>query len=83
MATFEHNPVNPVTRHIVATCPFDENAHLIAAPELRRRQARAGFSAVEVRYTGFFPGALAALRPLERLMTALPLGAQYYTFARA
>lgn len=83
MAIFEHNPVNPVTRYIVATCPFDENAVLIPAGELKRRQAQAGFSQVEVSYTGFFPGPLAALRPLERLMTAVPVGAQYYTFARA
>ncbi len=83
MAIFEHNPVNPVTRYIVATCPFDENAVLIPAQELRRRQSQAGFKDVQVRYTGFFPGSLKALRPLERYMSALPMGAQYYTLARA
>jgi SAM-dependent methyltransferase len=81
MAIFEHNPVNPVTRYIVATCPFDENAVLIPAGELARRQRQAGFSKVEAAYTGFFPGALASFRPLERYMTFLPLGAQYYTLA--
>lgn len=83
MVAFEHNPVNPVTRYIVATCPFDENAILIPARSLVQRQREAGFSDVRVAYTGFFPGALRALRPLERFMTALPIGAQYYTFARA
>ena len=81
MATFEHNPVNPVTRHIVATCPFDENALLIPARTLVRRQRQAGFSTVNVAYTAFFPGFLRALRPLERFMTAVPIGAQFYTFA--
>ena len=81
MTVFEHNPVNPVTRHIVATCPFDENAVLLPAPALKKSQTQAGFAKVEVAYTGFFPGALRALRPLERLMTALPFGAQYYTLA--
>ncbi len=81
MAIFEHNPINPVTRHIIATCPFDEHAVLIPARELKRRQMEAGFQRVEVTYTAFFPGALAALRPLERYMTGLPLGAQYYTWA--
>ena len=81
MVVFEHNPVNPATRYIVATCPFDENAVLLPAASLRRSQAKAGFRKVEVAYTGFFPGALRALRPLERLMTTLPLGAQYYTVA--
>ena len=82
MAIFEHNPVNPVTRYIVATCPFDENAVLIPAPVFAARQRAAGFAKVSAAFTGFFPGSLKALRPLERYMTALPLGAQYYTLAQ-
>ena len=83
MAIFEHNPVNPVSRYIVATCPFDENAVLIPAGELARRQRAARFSHVGVTYTGFFPGPLKALRPLEPLLAKVPIGAQYYTLARA
>lgn len=79
---FEHNPWNPLTRHAVNTCPFDENAVLITAPEMRRRLQAAGFADCTVRYRIFFPGALAALRPLERHMTGLPLGAQYSLSAR-
>lgn len=82
MAIFEHNPWNPVSRYIVATCPFDENAVLIPARELAARQRRAGFGQVTAAYTGFFPGALRALRPLEPALAWLPLGAQYYTLAR-
>jgi ubiquinone/menaquinone biosynthesis C-methylase UbiE len=82
MAVFEHNPVNPVTRYIVASCPFDEHAVLIPAAEFVERQRRAGFSKVDVTYTGFFPGALRALRPLEPALGRLPIGAQYYTLAR-
>ena len=81
MAIFEHNPVNPVTRYIVATCEFDENAVLIPAPLFKARLKAAGFTEVEAAYTGFFPGSLRGLRPLERYMTALPIGAQYYTLA--
>jgi SAM-dependent methyltransferase len=83
VAIFEHNPVNPVSRYIVATCPFDENAVLIPAGELARRQREAGFGRVQVTYTGFFPGPLKALRPVEPLIGRLPVGAQYYTLARA
>ncbi len=82
LVVFEHNPINPVTRYIVATCPFDENAVLIPAGEFRRRQRQAGFSRVGVTFTGFFPAALAALRPLEPWLGHIPLGAQYYTWAR-
>jgi SAM-dependent methyltransferase len=83
MITFEHNPINPVTRYIVATCPFDENAILIPARSLVQRQHQAGFADIRVAYTGFFPGSLRVFRPLERYMTAVPIGAQYYTFAHA
>jgi len=83
LTIFEHNPLNPVSRYIVATCPFDENAVLIPSGEFARRQRQAGFARVRVTFTGFFPGALRALRPFERLMGKIPLGAQYYTLARA
>ncbi|BAI97792.1 SAM-dependent methyltransferase [Sphingobium sp. TA15] len=74
---FEHNPWNPLTRYAVANCPFDENAVLISAPEMRRRLVRAGFNHVNTNYRIFFPGPLAALRPLERSLAWLPIGAQY------
>lgn len=74
---FEHNPLNPLTRHAVSTCAFDENAVLIHAPTLRRRVLQAGFDAARVRYRIFFPSLLRALRGLERHLTWLPLGAQY------
>lgn len=79
---FEHNPWNPLTRHAVATCPFDKNAVLISAPEMRRRFRAAGFTDVALRWTLFFPAILASLRPLERGLGWLPLGAQYMLVAR-
>ncbi|MFL5297698.1 MAG: class I SAM-dependent methyltransferase [Phenylobacterium sp.] len=81
MIIFEHNPLNPATRHMVATCPFDVNAVLIPAKWLRRSQREAGFGDVKVAYTAFFPGPLRGLRGLERQLTSCPLGAQYYTIA--
>ena len=79
---FEHNPLNPLTRHAVNTCVFDEHAELVLAPTMRRRARDAGFAAADVRYRIFFPHALRVLRPLEPSLTWLPLGAQYYVAAR-
>jgi SAM-dependent methyltransferase len=79
---FEHNPWNPATQHAVRTCPFDANAVLISAPEMRRRFRAAGFGDVALRWTLFFPGFLSTLRPLERGLGWLPLGAQYWLVAR-
>lgn len=81
LVIFEHNPLNPLTRHAVNTCEFDEHAELMSAATLRRRARAAGFAAVRVRYRIFFPRPLRALRPLEALLTWLPLGAQYYVVA--
>ncbi len=80
---FEHNPLNPLTRKVVRDCPFDENAVLLRAGTLQARLREAGFAAPPtLRYRIFFPHALRWLRPLERLLAWLPLGAQYYTLAR-
>jgi ubiquinone/menaquinone biosynthesis C-methylase UbiE len=78
---YEHNPYNPLTLHIVDTCPFDANARLIAATDMRKRINAAGFRRARIRYRIFFPRVLRALRPLERWMTGIPLGAQYYALA--
>jgi ubiquinone/menaquinone biosynthesis C-methylase UbiE len=79
---FEHNPLNPLTRHAVNTCAFDEHAVLVRAPTMQRRVQDAGFGAARVRYRIFFPHALRSLRPLEAKLAWLPLGAQYYVSAR-
>jgi SAM-dependent methyltransferase len=79
---FEHNPLNPLTRHAVNTCAFDEHAELVRAPTMRRRVLDAGFGTAKVSYRIFFPHALRALRPLEAQLKWLPLGAQYYVAAR-
>ena len=55
---------------------------LISAPEMRRRFRAAGFTDVTLRWTLFFPAILGALRPLERGLGWLPLGAQYMLVAR-
>jgi SAM-dependent methyltransferase len=79
---FEHNPLNPLTRHAVDTCPFDENAVLIRAGAMRSRVRAAGFADASVKYRIFFPHSLRTLRPLEPGLAWLPLGAQYYVLAR-
>ncbi len=41
----------------------------------------AGFPEMKTVFRIFFPRMLAKLRPLERFLTSLPLGAQYYVHA--
>ena len=79
---FEHNPFNPLTRHAVNTCPFDENAVLISGPKMRGLFRKTGLVDVSLRYRIFFPHCLSRLRGLEPLLTWLPVGAQYYVCGR-
>jgi len=77
LTIFEHNPLNPLTVQAVNTCPFDENAVLIRAKTLLRSLKNAGWARAALRYHIFFPRALAGLRPLEKHLSWVPLGAQY------
>ncbi len=79
---FEHNPLNPLTRHAVNTCAFDADARLISGPAMRRRLAEAGFAGARLRYRLFFPRQMDRLRPLEKYLTWMPLGAQYCVVGR-
>lgn len=81
IALFEHNPLNPLTRTAVRLCPFDADARLVRAGALAKLLRQTGFANVEISYRLFFPHLLKTLRPLERRLTWLPLGAQYSTFA--
>lgn len=78
LVLFEHNPLNPMTRLAVARCEFDRDAVLIGAGEMRRRLMAGGFARTGRKFCLFFPPALALLRPLERFLGWLPLGAQYH-----
>ncbi|MCC8396220.1 class I SAM-dependent methyltransferase [Paraburkholderia sp. MMS20-SJTR3] len=81
VAVFEHNPLNPLTVRAVNTCEFDVNARLIAARDMKQACLDAGFTNVLVRFRIFFPHMLAKLRPLEKYLTVVPLGAQYSVYA--
>lgn len=82
MIIFEHNPYNPLTVQAVNTCPFDENAVLINAQQLKSSICTAGFSKANHCYRIFFPRILKTFRKVEPLLTWLPFGAQYYVYSR-
>jgi ubiquinone/menaquinone biosynthesis C-methylase UbiE len=75
---FEHNPFNPVTRHLVSRCPVDRDAILLTPNETAIRLQQAAFALIATAYCLFFPKALAFLRPLEKSLGWLPIGGQYF-----
>ena len=78
---FEHNPFNPVTRHLVRNCPFDTDAILLSMHETIGQMRNAELNIDESSYCLFFPQQLAALRPLEKYLRWLPMGGQYFVCA--
>ncbi len=81
VALFENNPWNPGTRLVMSRIPFDRDAILVRPAQARRLLRAAG---LEPCFTGFyfyFPRWLRTLRPLERWLVRVPLGAQYGVFA--
>jgi SAM-dependent methyltransferase len=78
VAIWEHNPRNPLTRRVVARCPFDRDAVLLSVGETRRLLRRAGLSRIRSSYGLFFPWRGSGWRRAERLLAQVPLGAQFF-----
>lgn len=79
LMVMEHNPFNPATRWVIATCPFDEGVVPLRPGHVRRLLADNGFDDVRQRYTTFFPQFMGRLRHLERWLGWCPAGAQTFT----
>jgi len=78
---FEHNPFNPVTKHIVNTCVWDTDAILLKPKESLSLFIENGFKIIRKHYTLYFPAFLKFLRPVEKAMFFIPMGGQYYIWA--
>jgi hypothetical protein len=55
---------------------------MLNALETRRRLRAAGFQILRTDFLFIFPKSLGALRPLEAMVSRLPLGAQYQVLCR-
>lgn len=81
-AFWENNAWNPITRLLMKMVPFDRDAILLFPSGARRLLSAAGFEIQQTHYLFIFPSALRFLRPVERCVSSLPLGAQYMVLAR-
>lgn len=75
---FEHNTLNPVTRSIFNSCPFDKDAEMLSFSYANNILRNFGFSSLLTRFIHFIPPRLDKLLFVEKYLTKLPLGAQYY-----
>ena len=75
---FEHNPYNPLTRLAVLRCEFDRDAVLLTRRKTEGLVRAAGFAMIRGQYIFVVPWRASWVKRIERLIGALPLGAQYY-----
>jgi glycosyltransferase involved in cell wall biosynthesis/SAM-dependent methyltransferase len=81
-ALWDNNPWNPAARYVMWRIPFDRDAVMLSARAARRLLEEQGFEVLRVDHLFIFPRVLQALRPLEKPLAALPLGAQFQVLAR-
>lgn len=77
VCVIEHNPVNPLTLLAVMRCPFDKDAVLLPAREVRLAMSASGLGPADTRYFLLQPSLAPAARAIEKRLSRLPLGAQY------
>jgi SAM-dependent methyltransferase len=82
VAIVEHNPLNPLTRLVVARCRFDVDACLLGRGRAQELLRQAGLTPVSDRYILFLPWRGPGVRALQRRLARVPLGAQYVVAGR-
>ncbi len=80
---YEHNPLNPITKHLVNTCVFDKDARLLKIGYTKELLKRNNLQINKKKFIIFFPrkGILSKLIFLEKYLQWLPLGGQYFISA--
>src|SRR5436190_10739150 len=81
-ALWENNPWNPGTRYAMSHCDFDKDAIPVSPIEARRLLQDQRFEVLSTEFLFIFPRTLRWMRPLERLVYRLPIGAQYQVLCR-
>jgi len=88
VAVYDFNPLNPISRYIVKSCPIDVGVTLdgyrksifpttFYSWELIETLKGAGFCISKHEYLLFFPKILSTLLPLEKFLARIPLGGMY------
>lgn len=82
VAIFEHNPLNPLTRHAVNSCELDKDAILLRPQETMGMLQEAGHAQAELCHYLYSPLGGSVGRALDRSLRRLPLGGQYAAWVR-
>ena len=81
LVIWEQNPLNPFTRLLVKTCPFDRDARLLRAATTQNLFSQNSFSLRESAYINLLPPQWLKndrLAAIEKRLLSFPIGAQYW-----
>lgn len=81
-ALWENNPWNPIAKYNMTHAEIDRNAIPINPPDGKKLVTANGLQLLKMQYYFIFPAFLKFLRPLEPLVSQVPLGAQYVVLSR-
>ena len=82
IAMWENNPWNPVHALAMKYSEIDKNAIPLSPKESCQLVNSGPFQIIRTDFLFFFPGYFSWLRPLERRLHRIPLGAQYQVLGR-
>jgi trans-aconitate methyltransferase len=82
VAIWENNPWSLAARYVMSRVAFDRDAVMLSAGTTRRLLEKSGCEILSTNFLFIFPRFLSALRPLEPMLSALPLGSQYQVLGR-
>jgi SAM-dependent methyltransferase len=81
LVIWEQNPLNPFTRLLVKTCPFDRDARLLRADTTRNLFSQNSFRLLEFAYINLLPPRWTnnhRLAAIEKKFLSFPVGTQYW-----
>jgi SAM-dependent methyltransferase len=81
-AFWDNNPWSLPARWVMSRIPFDHDAVMVWPAQARRLVSASGLQVLRTEFHFIWPRTLAALRPMESWVRAIPLGAQYLVLAR-
>ena len=79
---WENNAWHPGARWVMHRIPFDRDAMPVSPRRASRLLRSEGFQILSIDFLFVFPRVLRSLRPAERWLSKLPLGAQYQILCR-
>ena len=82
VAIFEHNPLNPLTRHAVNSCQLDRDAILLRSHETIELLQDAAQEHAGICHYLYSPLGGPVGRALDRCLRGLPFGGQYAAWVR-